>query len=533
VADNIFEQQFIAFWKSKDFTDWNEIDIREDFIAPLLNLLGYAKNTVDNIIREQSLNLQEKYHRIGRKQIEIDYIPTLRLKKFWIIEAKPGKDKDMNFGDLLQAHFYAIHPEINARFIVMINGWEIRVYDALVANTWDDYLCLCTQKNCELNFNELVQILGSKSMTAYLRKYILATVKESLMVEVDVQKAEELKSDVFKIYMDTLPVIRKNADDLKMQWWRKAEKNEAEWLKTMTLEHLFIFMDRPTDARGMYGMELARRIKEIEGEERHKLYRKMIQICYGRPHNVFRVQCIVALCGLLEAGVILENNNQPVDIKKDLISLVTYNMNYWLWPIGDPIEHIGHALCHLDNICARLAYKFSRRFGMEPLKEIVNSKLQTFAIEDLLVNAPTIAKEIVGSVRLIHELLWFKFMGQDSREIWNDIWNLQETEKLLDIIPQVDYSDGDADFLWFDQYGLTFDILRVGTYNELHSFKTVLEQVGMEPEINEILSMSREDLKRGLPKPLEKPANWALKEKFPFDDIFNQVLNLNNLSKSD
>jgi hypothetical protein len=164
---NLFQDQFIKYWKSLDFSTWNEADVREDFIAPLLKILGYAKNTIDNITREPSLRLQEKYHRIGRKQIEIDYIPTIRLKKFWIIEAKPGNNKEMNFGDLLQAHFYAIHPEINARFIVMANGWEVRVYDALVAGDWDDHICLCTQENCETTFSELANILGSRSMTAF------------------------------------------------------------------------------------------------------------------------------------------------------------------------------------------------------------------------------------------------------------------------------------------------------------------------------------------------------------------------------
>src|SRR4051794_1182111 len=100
------DEEFIRYWRSLDFHNWNEADIREEFIAPLLKNLGYSKKTVNDVIREKSLDLSTPYHRIGRKKISIDYIPTIRLKSFWIIEAKPGNIKEMDCGDLLQAHLY-------------------------------------------------------------------------------------------------------------------------------------------------------------------------------------------------------------------------------------------------------------------------------------------------------------------------------------------------------------------------------------------------------------------------------------------
>ncbi|KKM26260.1 hypothetical protein LCGC14_1586610, partial [marine sediment metagenome] len=95
------EKSFIEKWKETDFSDWNESDIREDFIAPLLKILGYAKNTLNNIKREKSLRLSEPYQRIGRDRVKIDYIPTFKLKSFWIIEAKSGKTREMDLGFLL------------------------------------------------------------------------------------------------------------------------------------------------------------------------------------------------------------------------------------------------------------------------------------------------------------------------------------------------------------------------------------------------------------------------------------------------
>lgn len=97
-------------------------EIRGNFIAPLLKLLGYGKNTVNNGLIEKSLKLKEPFRRIGRKNIRIDYLPTVRLKSFWIIEAKPGY-VDLEVGDFLQAYFYTIHPEVQVQilFFVMEN----------------------------------------------------------------------------------------------------------------------------------------------------------------------------------------------------------------------------------------------------------------------------------------------------------------------------------------------------------------------------------------------------------------------------
>jgi len=86
---SITERQFVDWWKRRDFFDWNESAVREEFIAPLLRVLGYAKGTVMDILYEKSVRLSEPYHRVGRKTIQIDYIPTIRLRNFWIIEAKP------------------------------------------------------------------------------------------------------------------------------------------------------------------------------------------------------------------------------------------------------------------------------------------------------------------------------------------------------------------------------------------------------------------------------------------------------------
>jgi hypothetical protein len=113
-ALTIPERGLLARWQSIDFTDWNEAAVREGFIIDLLHTLGYRKGTSYDLEMEKSLKLAHPYHRIGRKKVDVDYAPSIRKRHFWIVEAKPGKPVEMKVGDLLQAHLYAVHPEVQA-----------------------------------------------------------------------------------------------------------------------------------------------------------------------------------------------------------------------------------------------------------------------------------------------------------------------------------------------------------------------------------------------------------------------------------
>lgn len=192
------EKVFIQKWKDTDFTGWNEADIREDFIAPLLKILGYAKNTLNDINREETLKLSKPYQRIGRERVDIDYIPTFKLKRIWIIEAKSGITKKMDFGDFSQAYLYANHPEVNAYYIVLINGWEIRIYDAKESTGWDDQLIVCKKDNCDSTFIQLKEYLSLNKIIQTLRKRIINSIEDTFSVEIEELRLEQFQADINK-----------------------------------------------------------------------------------------------------------------------------------------------------------------------------------------------------------------------------------------------------------------------------------------------------------------------------------------------
>lgn len=507
----LIDERFLTYWKGLDFTDWNEADIREEFIAPLLSLLGYSKGTINDIKREPNLQLSKKYHRIGRKKIQIDYVPTVRLKKFWIIEAKPGNPKDMNFGDYLQAHLYAIHPEINVRFIVVTNGWEMRIYDALISDSWEDYILNVTQSNCNSTFVDLKNFLSSQSITHSLQKHILSIISEGLKLEVDVEIAENFKKEVNNIYKEVLPIISQNAQELRIRHWKMRDQEEKENIKNISLEELYIYMDRPTDPIPFYSNEYVRRFILAEQEVRNKMLGELAMRYRGRPHAIFMVQCVNIMCKLLQENVEAEYTGYARSVKDCLRELIDSNLNYGAHPHGELINNISFALCHLDNICARVSYKFCRRFGMDQLKEIVNTRMTSSSTEDLLIDTPSVAREIVRCVGVINEIIWLQLNRNDSREIWEYIWILQNVEEELEKIPQIEYENGDTDLLWFGNYGIDFDMYCFGTWNLLQDNSRLrkLDRNKLPENATKLLDMSREEIISMIPQPIPKPDGFT------------------------
>lgn len=494
---------FIEYWKGLKFDAWNENDIREDFIAPLLKFLGYAKDTVNSIIREQYCTLNEAYHRIGRDKIKIDYIPTVKLKKFWIIEAKPGTSKVMTLDDFLQAHLYAIHPEIQAKFIVLTNGYEIRVYDAHTSEGWETPILLCEQRTCEQTFAQLYALLSAKTMLLSLRTHILSTIKESLQVEIDERVVDSLQKSFNTMILKSRSIVKKNALNYQREVFHSAREEERKEIEQCDLSTLLRFMNHPGNAMPIYGREICRRCLAVAPSEQQIIVDKLAVTYRGRPHSIFRVHCVDVLTRLILANVHIPQTECEQTLIDKLEELVRSNLNYWAF------NDLSNALVHLDNTTLRLAKKLSLRFMMKPLTQLVEKKQQILAAEDLLKNQPTVAKEMIPAMCFLAEYLWEMYChASDTTKVWNGIWTLEAIEKIIDTIPAPKYPDGDADLLYFEHYGRGFDMLCIGTWDVLKMFASALDKRQIPEFVKTVTSKTREQVIAEIPKSRPMPENW-------------------------
>lgn len=114
------------------FERFNETDVREEIITPLLHRLGFKSGTENDIIREQSLRYPREF--LGRKNPKKD--PVLRGKADYILEAKgrvrwviDAKAPDVLIDDdaIEQAWSYANHAEVRAVYFAVCNGRTLTV----------------------------------------------------------------------------------------------------------------------------------------------------------------------------------------------------------------------------------------------------------------------------------------------------------------------------------------------------------------------------------------------------------------------
>lgn len=163
-ANNVFEPI--------DFRNFNEADVREEIIAPLIKILGYSSGTENNVIREQSLRYPRIF--IGRKNQgkdpllrgKADYILEVKSTVRWVIEAKAA-NAELDQDAIDQAYTYANHPEVRAVYFSLMNGKRFMVFQTNLGPHSEPLLDIAYE---DLEKNKLV-LMNVLSPNAILRDH--------------------------------------------------------------------------------------------------------------------------------------------------------------------------------------------------------------------------------------------------------------------------------------------------------------------------------------------------------------------------
>lgn len=495
------EREFINYWVKTDFSEYNEMDIREEFISSLLNILGYSKNTINNIIREKTLQLTQPFQRIGRKRIQIDYVPTIRLKSFWILEAKPGNVKEMDAGDILQAYLYASHPEIQAEYIVLCNGWNLEIYDVHQVKDWDVPFFTIGHTNCNSKFNELKQILSAKSMLAYRRKQLLQQIHNTFEVELDI---DNLKSFVREFNAMQHPIelkINENVHELQRKEFVKEEEKRKEYLKHIDTEKLLGVMELSGPRTAELYLEYCHRIENSDLNERAVLLRKLMQRYWGRCHSEFKCDCLAILLYVVKNNIEIGENpfiNEPKDM---LCEVIRENLTY------HKESSMQNALDYLDKLCYKFAYVATKQKKlMDCFSKIIEDKKMNMAIDELLVERPTVAKEMIPLINIFADYLWF-YLSRENRvdDIWTNVRVLDFLLKDIGDLELAQYPDNDNDLLCYNLYGDKYDYLFRVSYLFLKNHQTVVGTLNLDEELKTIISLDEKSALEFMPKmPVQK-----------------------------
>lgn len=489
------ERQFTAFWGKTDFSTFNEMDIREDFIAPLLSILGYSKNTINGIIREKSLKLTEPFQRVGRKTIRIDYAPTIRLKSFWILEAKPGNVKEMDTGDLLQAYLYATHPEIQAEYIVLCNGWKLCIYDVHQVDNWNEPFFEISPSDCESKFIELMEILSAKTMLDFRRKQLLQQIRNTFEVELDKNQWLSFVREFNSMEYPLEKVIDENVRNLQRTEFQKREKNRKEQLQNEDIKGLLSWMEMSGLRTKEYQIEYCRRLECADADERANLLKLLMQRYYGRCNAEYKCDCLGILLYVVKNELEIAKSPFLGEPKTMLCSVITDNMTY------HKDSRLLNALAYLDRVCCKFAYVTLKKTSMEKLNEIIEDKKSHMDIEDIIIERPSVAREMVLYIYVFIDYLWLLLSREKSeQDIWTDIRVLEYMISRLECIEMPEYKDGEDDLLWYDSYGDTFDYLFRVSYRMLHASPAIVGKLDLNEELARIIQMEEKDALKYIPK---------------------------------
>lgn len=373
---------FVSQWKSlRISSEQPEQAIREQILAPMLTMLGYGLRTVNNILYEHGEPLPDEYRMVGSRRIKVDYIPTLRLQRFWIMEAKkPGSlsNTRANKKAFLQAHFYATYPTINARYIVLADGEQLRVYDAR-STSLDEARLVVIRQTAETNFGELYALLAARRLLDAVRRDVLSDMERVLSKEIDVNAPRAFASAMAEITQRVTPIINENVRQLIVTHHQTKVASRASYLRAADLRTVLAVMSHPTEVGFDTSNELARRLIESDETARRSIASEVMIAVSGPVRQTVRVFVMRALL-LAAASRTTTDWNQLLSLG---VSLARENLAY---AADNPLLN---ATLHFENASDRVAMKLTQHFFEESAAQAERMAHKTMALEDLLKEPPS------------------------------------------------------------------------------------------------------------------------------------------------
>jgi len=224
------------------FLGKSEQAVREEWIGPLLGLLGYGGETLNEIRYEEQLALAAPFGRIGRKRVKIDYRPTVLGHGLWIIEAKAHDSEEWE-DVVLQAWLYATHPEVDVPFMAVADGSRILVYDTYRV-AWDEPLVAVLTPDLEREFPRLAAVLGAEHVTRAVRERRARHLGAAMRAEVDIARLHDYVKDVERMAAEARPAVLANQKAVLCDHFDAVERRQGELISAHGLFAIGVLANR-------------------------------------------------------------------------------------------------------------------------------------------------------------------------------------------------------------------------------------------------------------------------------------------------
>ena len=289
-----------------------EAFVEAKFITPLLECLGYESHKDYEVIRhgDDESVFKVKYPAVESgsarvKHYNPDYVPTIRKKVFWVIEAKSPKAVKYPFEPkyLIQGLQYCIHPEIQAKYLLITTGETSALYDAHGAAFMgkDSYEPILTfaAKEVLTRWSEIFEWLSVERLRTRIETDLKVMYDKLALSSLDERYPHKLLSFIGK---DVGRHARTIEDYVRRLYLEKTQRITDAWresLETASLDELYLLMETAPTPGVSVARIFARRSLQA-GISEMQIFEKVTcdfdrQSIFRKMHS-FHVVCILCQC---------------------------------------------------------------------------------------------------------------------------------------------------------------------------------------------------------------------------------------------
>lgn len=429
-----------------NFSGWSEADVREDFIAPLLLMLGYRKELDYSVSRADSYKLNPLFLQVGSKRIELDYMCSVRKNKFWIIEAKNGGED--TYPEILrtsieQAHFYSLHPEINTPYFIVTNGWYINIYER---DKVDEFLTpILSVKKEELpeKYLRIDHLIGSTQILPFLKQRQLDCLESILSAEIHLDRLEEFSNEIKRTIAKVRPKVLNNfRENAKKQKENNDEK--AKGYKKYIIENeeiylvpysLFMSMETLGSIRDTCHL-VVDKIRKTPSSKQYLFFNNLLLEKMHPVTMTYYVNVLYFLIEFYKSDIILEQS-----LLKDKKVMLYSWINMLLFHFVDRIElrylWIFEGLA--NRLFKRLAISSNKK--RQHIMDVISKEIFLIPEESVAWMGPNPAKKIIMftedmTLRLLGGIV-NKYYDEEHRR-FKEVLAYQEFEKMFKVVNEIE-----------------------------------------------------------------------------------------------
>lgn len=416
--------EILSELQSIDFDKKGEGFVEACFFTPLLECLGYEKHKDYEVKRhgDEGASFKLNYPPVERgakrvKHYNPDYIPTIRKKVFWIGEAKSPRETYAPFEHkyVVQGLQYCIHPEIQAKYLVLSNGIYTTVYEPKLTvfldekSLYDPILVVCHRELIE-EWDELYRLISVEKMRDLIEADMRIMYEKLSLSSLNKEYPKILLNRIGKNKLKLARAIDKHVASLKAAAFEKDFQAIHNDLESCDLNAIRSYLELPMQAGKPAALYFVEKAVLVINE--HETFNEIIRDYQSQ--SIFRKEhTFAALCTL-------HNITTDSALKERIKQFIDDNQKSEL-----PLLNI------VECACLRVVRKLTVILTYPELKESIAQELKTASEHIQFVYTPTALQQTIEFEIQSHRSYFNRIKRMGNDELNNELEILMKIEKSI------------------------------------------------------------------------------------------------------